>query len=143
MSSKRTIDERLIEKNEQLKKAMETAKQYQTQLRQLEKQKAQEDRKKRTKRLIEIGSAVESVLGRDFGEGDIVRLINFLRKQNERGNFFTQAMELPLDESSKKPTAPIPKAESEQTDSIGQFHSLNRTADDPDEDFAFSFPATK
>ena len=49
MSSKRTLDERLIEKNEQLKKAMETAKQYQSQLKQLEKRKKEEERKKREK----------------------------------------------------------------------------------------------
>ena len=143
MSSKRTIDERLIEKNEQLKKAMETAKQYQSQLKQLEKRKKEEERKKRTRRLIEIGSAVESVLGRDFGEGDIVRLINFLRKQNERGNFFTQAMELPLSGSNETRATPISKTKSEQTSFNGQFQSLNRMVEDPGEDFAFSFPATK
>ncbi|MBR3644111.1 MAG: DUF3847 domain-containing protein [Parasporobacterium sp.] len=96
MSSKRTLDERLIEKNEQLKKAMETAKQYQSQLKQLEKRKKEEERKKRTRRLIEIGAVVESVLGREFSEGDNIRLMNFLKSQNERGNYYNAAMQKPV-----------------------------------------------
>ena len=46
--------------------------------------------------LIEIGAVVESVLGREFSEGDNIRLMNFLKSQNERGNYFNAAMQKPV-----------------------------------------------
>lgn len=52
-----TIDER-IEKLEERKE------QLNQQVKQLKARKSQEERKARTKRLIEIGASVESVLGR-------------------------------------------------------------------------------
>lgn len=93
MASKKTLEERINEKNEQLQKALVTAKQYEAQVKQLERRRKEEDRKRRTRRLIEIGGSVESVLGRPFVEGDIIRLMNFLKDQNARGGYFTSAMQ--------------------------------------------------
>ena len=101
MASKKTLEERISEKNEQLQKALVTAKQYEAQVKQLERRRKEEERKKRTRRLIEIGGSVESVLGRAFEEGDIIRLMNFLKDQNERGNYFTLAMEKPIIEKTE------------------------------------------
>ncbi len=83
--ARRSYDERIAEaekKQEQLK----------AQLRELKNKKSQEARKKRTKRLIELGGIVEKVLGRETTEEDKERLYNFLVSQNDRGNYFTDAM---------------------------------------------------
>ena len=81
----RSFDERineLIERQEQLK-AQEKA---------LRKRQSEEERKKRTRRLIELGGIVESVLGRPTTDQDKVRLMYFLRLQEQKGSFFSKAM---------------------------------------------------
>ena len=83
--SQRSYDERLnelLKKQEQLK-AQEKA---------LRKRQSEEERKKRTRRLIELGGIVESVLGRPTTDQDKVRLLYFLRLQEQKGSFFSKAM---------------------------------------------------
>jgi len=83
--SQRSYDERLnelLKKQEQLK-AQEKA---------LRKRQSEEERKKRTRRLIELGGIVESVLGRPTTDQDKVRLIYFLQLQERNGSFFSKAM---------------------------------------------------
>ena len=83
--SQKSYDERideLIKKQEQLK----------AQERDLRKRQAADERKKRTRRLIELGGIVESVLGRPTTDQDKVRLLYFLKLQEQRGGFFSQAM---------------------------------------------------
>ena len=82
---RRTYDERieeLVKRQEQLK----------AQERQLKKQQSAEERKRRTKRLIEMGAIIESVLGRPTTDDDKDRLQAFLQKQEANGKFFTKAM---------------------------------------------------
>ena len=84
--AQRTYDERIDElrkKQEQLK-AQEKA---------LRKRQSEEERKKRTRRLIELGGIVESVLGRPTTDQDKVRLMYFLRLQEQKGSFFSKAMD--------------------------------------------------
>ena len=81
----RSYDERIDElrkKREQLK----------AQERDLTKRHNAEERKKRTRRLIELGGIVESVLGRPTTDQDKVRLLYFLKLQEQRGGFFSKAM---------------------------------------------------
>ena len=73
---------------------LEKLKQYQAQRKQLEKRKKEEERKIRTHRLIQIGGAVESVLGRAVTEEDIPKLIAFLKKQEANGRYFSKAMQI-------------------------------------------------
>ena len=58
----------------------------------LKKRQSEDARKKRTKRLIEMGGIVESVLGRETTDDDKIRLMNFLNKQETNGGFFSKAM---------------------------------------------------
>ena len=58
----------------------------------MKKRHTTEERKKRTRRLIELGGIIESVLGRETTEEDKKRLLSFLRKQEMNGKFFTKAM---------------------------------------------------
>ena len=92
MASKKSYNERIDDiqsKIEQLK-AQEKA---------LKQKRSADERKQRTKRLIEIGGAVESVLKKSLGDydgliekEDLPALISFLEKQEERGQYFSKAI---------------------------------------------------
>ena len=103
--SKKSIDERINAKDIEIQKAIEKANQLQAQKKLLEKQKKEADRKARTKRLIEIGASVESVLGRDFRDGDNIRLMNFLKSQERNGKYFSKAMEKELPQNGESEAA--------------------------------------
>ncbi|EOW1950092.1 relaxasome subunit MobC [Enterococcus hirae] len=103
MSTKRSYDERRKEVQEKIEKLKELDKRLAAQEKQAAKRKARTEfdkkfggndkRRARTHRLCRIGGAVESVLGREInGDEDIEKLIRFLKLQNERGNYFTDAM---------------------------------------------------
>ena len=62
------------------------------QIKELEKKQAEENRRKRNHRLIEVGAAVESVLGKPIEKDDIPKLIGFLNKQEQNGKYFSTAM---------------------------------------------------
>ena len=91
--STRSLEERIQEKNLRAQKLIEQAKKAEAQVKQLEKRQQAEERKKRTHRLIQIGTAVESVLDMSIEEEDIPRLIAFLNKQESNGKFFSKAMQ--------------------------------------------------
>lgn len=94
----RSYDERIEELR---KKQMQLKKREQ----QLRKEHTETERKKRTKRLIELGAIVESVLGRDTDEEDKKRLMNFLKKQEINGKYFSKAMNASvaqMEESAKQ-----------------------------------------
>lgn len=80
--------------------------QIKAQKRQLESRAKAEERKKRTKMLIEIGGTVVKVLGRDIPHEDLPKLYNFLMQQEERGKYFSRAMEHDNDENHGAVTAP-------------------------------------
>ena len=83
--TQKTYDERLeelVRRQEQLK-AQERA---------LRKRQSDEARKKRTRRLIELGGIVESILGRETTDEDKLKFLNFLKRQEANGKFFTKAM---------------------------------------------------
>ena len=92
MASKKSYDERIddIQKKMEQLKAQEKA---------LKKRASEEERRKRTKRLIEVGGAVESVLKKSLGEydgliekEDIPALISYLQGQEDRGQYFSKAI---------------------------------------------------
>lgn len=79
--------------DERLEKVIKKREQLQAQEKNLRKRKSEEERKKRTRRLIEIGGIAESVLGRAITEEeDKIRFLNFLNKQESNGKYFTRAM---------------------------------------------------
>lgn len=85
MSEIRSTEERIAE----LDKKMEQIKAQKKAILQREKEI---QRKARTRRLIEVGGAVESVLGHPIKKEDIPNLIAFLEQQEKRGNYFSKAM---------------------------------------------------
>lgn len=83
--ARKTIEEQLkaLEEKEQVLKARKQ---------QLISKSKEKERKERTHRLIEVGGAVESVLGRPITKEDLPKLIAFLKQQESNGNFFSKAM---------------------------------------------------
>lgn len=85
MANQKNIDDRLKKIREQKNLLIEKEKKL------IAQQKTQ-DRKARTKRLIEIGAIVESVLGRPIQQDELSNLKKFLQQQESRGEFFSKAM---------------------------------------------------
>lgn len=79
-------------KQERLDELIEKQKQLKEQEKKIRSQISAEERKKRTKHLIGIGGAVYSVLGDSYQDGDVERLIAFLKGQEQRGKYFSKAM---------------------------------------------------
>lgn len=96
----RTTEERLAEN----KQKQERLKQEE---RKLKSQMVQTERKARTKRLIEIGGAVESVLGKPIPKEDLPKLIGFLKQQEERGRYFSKAMAFTQSASAQSNNTPL------------------------------------
>ena len=99
--STKTLDERIDIKDEEIKKMLDKANQLKAQKRILEQRKKEADRKKRTHNLIKIGGAVMSVLGREYIDGDDLRIMNFLKSQERNGNYFSKAMNRNLADAGK------------------------------------------
>lgn len=79
-----------IEQLENLNKKQE---QMKAQEKLLKQRIAEENRKARTKRLIQIGAEVESVYGKPIEDEKLIRLRKFLQEQEFRGAFLTKALE--------------------------------------------------
>lgn len=95
--STRSYEERIDEKDEEIRKAIEKLNQIKEQKKDLEKQKREKERKERTRRLIIIGGIAEKALGREFVDGDDTRFERFLYGQESRGNYYSKAMSVELD----------------------------------------------
>ena len=97
--STRSYEERL----EDLKRRQNQLKEQEKDLR---KRVATEERKKRTRRLIEIGGIVQSVLGRPLEDEDKEKLKRFLLMQERNGNYFSKAMNKGAPDTAKNDKEP-------------------------------------
>lgn len=75
-----------------LQKLLEQKKILDAKIRRKKAMYAEQERKARTKRLIEIGAVVEGVLGHPITKEDLPKLKGFLETQETRGKFFSSAM---------------------------------------------------
>lgn len=82
--ARKTDDERLLELQQQIEKLKKKEKL-------IKARQSEMERKARTKRLIEVGATVESVLKRPIEKEDLPKLKMFLEEQEQRGNFFSKA----------------------------------------------------
>ena len=117
MASKKTLEERIALIAEKERKAKDKTSQIVEQRKLLERKQQDIDRRQRTKRLIEIGAAAESVLGRPFEEGEVELFMNFLRQQEKNGSYFSRALQ--------KRAAVIPQASYE---SVRSFQNGNEAS---------------
>lgn len=78
---------------EQLARIEEQQKQLRALARQIKAREDAKERKARAHRLIQIGGVAETVFGAPIEGADMLsRFEAFLRKQNERGNYFSDAL---------------------------------------------------
>ena len=103
--SKKSYEERIDEKDEEIRKALEKLNQIKEQKKDLEKLQREKARKERTRRLIIIGGIAEKALGREFVDGDDTRFERFLYGQESRGNYYSKAMSVELDQMPAEPSA--------------------------------------
>lgn len=82
----------MITAEEKLAKLREKQAQLKAQEKKIIAQENAKARKARTKRLIEIGAAAESILGRPFQDNDLQNFLNFLKQQETNGNYYSKAM---------------------------------------------------
>lgn len=82
--ARKTDNERLLELQQQIEKLKKKEKL-------IKARQSEMERKSRTKRLIEVGATVESVLKRPIEKEDLPKLKMFLEEQEKRGNFFSKA----------------------------------------------------
>mgnify|MGYP003615522554 CR=1 FL=1 len=55
---------------------------------------SQEQRKARTRKLIQLGGVVAKYFNREINDADIEKLDQFLKSQEERGEYFMKAMKI-------------------------------------------------
>lgn len=89
---RRTLDERVAEKQKHLNEMMIKVKQHEEQLKALEAKRKEKQRKERTHRLIEVGAAVESVVGGPISSEMLPRLIVFLRNLEAQDKLLSRAI---------------------------------------------------
>ena len=112
---KKTTDEQLADAELEAQKLIDSIKKKNEQLKIIENRKKQltarkdnEKQKARTHHFCEIAGTLYKVLGRDFEDGDVERLENFLNGQEQRGGYFSKAM-------NTKPETEVDTNESEPT----------------------------
>ena len=119
-TNRRSLDVRVAEKQRLLEAEMKKLKAYEAQLKALNAKKRDEDRKARAHRLIEVGAAVESILGEPITKEMLPQLLDFLERQERNGKYFSKAMGVNRTEEVQH--------ESEQDDGAGDSFGENTTA---------------
>lgn len=83
----RSIDERIQEKEEQLRIATELVEQRKAQLRELKERKNIDDRKRRNHLLIVAGAELAHIFGYTLEENEIKKVGQFIKAQVDNGSF--------------------------------------------------------
>jgi len=96
---KKTTEEQLAEtelEEQKLKELIEKKKKQLSAIanrkKQLSARQTDEKQKARTHHLCQIGGMIYKILSREFEDGDVERLENFLNGQEQRGGYFSKAM---------------------------------------------------
>ena len=110
--SKRVAD--MKAKRERAKKRLE---QYNEKIKRLEKQEAEEVRKRRTHLLIVCGAEIAALYGNPLEETEIHTLVNFLREQQNAGIFTLRKTE---ESAEEEPQEPIAETNGKDEDIFGE-----------------------
>lgn len=92
MATKRSFEEQLSDLNEKENQAKEKVNQIKAQKQQLLQRQKAKERKQRNHRLILAGAEIERILQRPLEDEDIEKLAAFLENQEQRGKYFSSAM---------------------------------------------------
>ena len=89
----RSHNERVADLQVKRDKAKKKVAQYDEQIKRLEKQAAEESRKRRTHALIVCGAEIAALFDKVLDQDEIYTVVNFLREQRELGNFTLEKTE--------------------------------------------------
>lgn len=124
---KKTTDEQLADAELEAQKLKDSIKKKNEQLKIIENRKKQltarknnEKQKARTHHFCEIAGTLYKVLGRDFEDGDVERLEIFLNGQEQRGGYFSKAM-------NTRPETEVDTNESESASEEQQFSDASES----------------
>lgn len=124
---KKTTDEQLDDAELEAQKLKDSIKKKNEQLKIIENRKKQltarknnEKQKARTHHFCEIAGTLYKVLGRDFEDGDVERLEIFLNGQEQRGGYFSKAM-------NTRPETEVDTNESESASEEQQFSDASES----------------
>ena len=113
----RTYKKRIEETKAKRTRAMKRVGQYNEETKQLEKKDAEEERKYRTHMLIVCGAELAALFQRSFLEKDEIHaVVNFLREQQNAGNF---TLEKQKTEVTEEPRVPLEKTQSNEEEPFG------------------------
>ena len=101
----RPITERVAEAKEKRLRMKKRLEQYDEEIKRLEKQEAEEARKRRTHLLIVCGAEIAALYGNPLEETEIHTLVNFLREQQNAGIFTLRKTEEAAAEEHQEPIA--------------------------------------
>lgn len=102
----RPIEDRIKELQEKQEKTEKRQNQLKAQEKALRAKQSEAKRKKDAHEKIILGSVIKSFLYRPYEEGDADRLYQFIKGQEERGNYFSKAMKTEKDEEEKSELNP-------------------------------------
>ena len=98
MAEKRTYEERILEKQQQIERNEKRIEQYKAQVKRLKAKAKEEERKARTHKLIVAGAELAALYNEVLEIESVHMLINFLREQKEQGRFDLTKKEEPMQE---------------------------------------------
>ena len=112
----RPITERVAEVKKKREKTKKKLEQYDEQIKRLEKQDADEKRRQRTHALVVCGAELAALFGKVLDENEILAVVNFLREQQNAGNF---TLEKQKTEVTEKPRVPSENTQSNKEEPFG------------------------
>lgn len=98
----RPYEERMADLQDKRDKAKKKAAQYDEQIKRLEKQAAEEQRKRRTHALIVCGAEIAALFEKVLDQDEIYAVVNFLREHRELGNFTLEKTETAAQETGRE-----------------------------------------
>lgn len=118
----RTYKQRIEETKAKRTRALKRVGQYDEEIKRLEKQDAEEERKHRTHMLIVCGAELAALFQQNYLEKDEIHaVVNFLREQQKTGNF---TLEKQKTEVTEEPREPSEDAQGNEGEPFGGFFNF-------------------
>ena len=117
----RPITERVAEVKKKREKTKKKLEQYDEQIKRLEKLDAEEKRKQRTHALVVCGAELAALFGKVLDKNEVLVVVNFLREQQNAGNF---TLEKQKSEETEEPRVPSENTQRNEGQPFGGFFNF-------------------
>ena len=117
----RPITERVAEVKKKREKTKKKLEQYDEQIKRLEKQDADEKRRQRTHALVVCGAELAALFGKVLDKNEVLVVVNFLREQQNAGNF---TLEKQKSEETEEPRVPSENTQRNEGQPFGGFFNF-------------------